>query len=1084
MRDVMERRDEHRDDWGAKRRHALSPTVSLRRDAPGFTKWQPSLGVRLLILANVMSASFYAVWWLTPGHAGVPTLFILLAVAEGFTFVHHLGLWWAMWATTVSPPPISRSSFSIDVFIPTRGEPLEVLRRTVEAAVAMDLTHRTVLLDDSGRPEVRALAARLGAEYLARDPGSRHGAKAGNLNFGLKHSQSDLVAIFDADHVPRRDFLTRLIGYFEDSDLAFVQTPQYYANSDRNRVARGAYQQQAIFYGPICRGKNGLKSAFCCGTNVLFRRHALVEVGGFVEKSVVEDFVTSMRIHRRGWTSVYYPYVLAVGVGPSNLRSYFRQQFRWARGSVGALFSLEPFKPGFTLAQRVQYLMATTFYLIGGITAIYIVLPLLYLFFGWSAFSASSASFVFFYVPYLVLALLTVRWGLGGRFRLEHLQYTFGTFPVYLIASIAAFLHIPARFRVTSKQEEQTRERPPLLAWVSVLAFVVTIVAIVAGLAMRPTGPRTFTNIAWATINLLLLSAIVVMVFRETFSRRFGAAETAVGYTRDGRALAPVSGGAIDVEPSPDGAGLLTGSRLVLPEHAVRQPTETFRDRVRGDWAAIIVLSVIALAVRAALIDVQSLRLDESLSLGQVQDHSLAGLWRYLAESNVHVPLYHTLLFFWVRLFGTAEWVIRIPSVLLGAGAVPMLYVVARRLMSHRAALFAAAIGASSPFWIWHADEARMYPLMLFLGLWSLYLLFRAVEAGRAWRWVAYGVVTGVSFYSHYFALLMPAVHLGYLLIFRVPWRKFLAWVGGMAVAGLVFLPWIWILYTLRIEESGIGSLSSGVRLAKPSYTLFGVLYGFLFFLLVYVLGYGQALGSGVGILNTLSAMVAGSWPLVALFGAIGRRIGTILRSRTLWFLVWWMVLTVGLVYLLAIWKPGVWIQRYLIVASPALFLLIGAGLGRLFRRHVAIGLVLVTASFGTLAVTENLSVANPVREDFRSAWSIIQEQGGPNDVIVVMPLFYRTPMQYYARDRVEVIGLLDSSMTRQQVLDIALPPIEVQHEGATMWVVMPYESVFDAGGVLRHGLDRTLTRTGRYRLGGDMEMRSYRIQALPDQGG
>jgi cellulose synthase (UDP-forming) len=1077
MRDVVERTQTQGNGWHPKRKHMLSPSVALHADEPGFTRWQPSLGVRILILGNVMAATFYAVWWFTPGHAGVRPLFVLLAVAEGFTFVHHLGLWWAIWATRVSPPPRSQTTFSIDVLIPTRGEPMELLSRTVKAAVAMDLPHRTFVLDDAARPEVQQMVERLGADYLARDPRHRGGAKAGNLNFGLRHTHSDLIAIFDADHVPRRDFLTRLVGYFEDPDLAFVQTPQYYANSDRNPVARGAYQQQAIFYGPICRGKNGLQSAFCCGTNVLFRRQALIEIGGFNEKSVVEDFVTSMRIHRRGWGSVYYPYVLAVGLGPSSLRAYFRQQFRWARGSVGALFSLEPFKPGFTLAQRVQYLMATTFYMIGGITAIYIVLPLLYLFFGWSAFSASSATFVFFYIPYLVLALLTVRWGLGGRFRLEHLQYTFGAFPVYLVASIAALLHIPARFRVTSKQEGNSRDRAPILAWVSVAAFLATVVAIVAGLILRPSGPKTFTNIAWAIINLLLLSAIVTMVFRETFSRRVAPAEAAVAYSRGGRAYAPISGGAVDVEPSEGGGmDLLTEPRLTLPEHAVALPTEGFRDRVRGSGAAIIAISAIALIVRVALIDAQSLRLDESLSLAQVQDHSLIGLWRYLAEANVHVPLYHTILFFWVRLFGSAEWVIRIPSVILGAAAVPMLYLVARRLLSHHAALFAAAIGATSPFWIWHADEARMYPLMLFLALSSLYLLFRALEEGGAWRWVAYGVVTGISFYSHYFALLMPAVHLGYLLIFRVSWRKFLAWVGSVALAGVMFLPWIWILYTLRIEQSGIGSLTSGVRLAKPSYTLFGVLYGFLFFLLVYVLGYGQALGNGVGILGTLSAMVAGSWPLVALFGTIGKRIGVIARSRALWFLIWWTVTTVGLIYLLAVWKPGLWIQRYLIIASPALFLLIGAGLGRLFRKRVAIGIVLVMSSFGMLAITENLSLGNPVREDFRSAWNIIQSQERPGDVVVVMPLFYRTPMEYYVRGRLPVIGLLDASLTPRQVTQIALPPIEVQHQGFTMWVVMPYESVFDPNLVIRHGLDRQLIRTGRYRLGGNMEMRSYRI--------
>ena len=272
-----------------------------------------------------------------------------------------------------SRPRRSGPRRSIDVFVTTCGEPLEILEPTVSAAVALRGEHETYLLDDAARPEVAELADRYGATYVTRS--GRKGAKAGNLNHALTRTSGELVCMFDADHVPQPDFLERIVGYFEDEDVAFVQTPQFYVNAHRDRVARGAYQQQALFYGPICRGKNGLNSAFCCGTNVVFRRDALEDVGGFDEKSVVEDFTTSIRIHRQGWQSIYYPYVLAEGLGPSDLRSYFRQQFRWARGSVGALATLEPFRRGLSLAQRVQYLLATTFYLTGVFTPVYVLLP-------------------------------------------------------------------------------------------------------------------------------------------------------------------------------------------------------------------------------------------------------------------------------------------------------------------------------------------------------------------------------------------------------------------------------------------------------------------------------------------------------------------------------------------------------------------------------------------------------------------------------------------------------------------------------------------------------------------------------------
>ena len=398
-------------------------------------------------------------------------------------------------------------------------------------------------------------------------------AKAGNLNNALVRSDGELFAMFDADHVPRKDFLRRVIGYFEDPTVGFVQTPQYYGNSAENAVARGAYQQQAIFYGPIMRGKNGMAAAFCCGTNAVFRRTALEEVGGFDEKSVVEDFVTSMRIHRRGWRSVYYPYVLADGLGPSNLKSYFKQQFRWARGSIGALFSLEPFKPGFSIGQRVQYFLATTFYLIGLVTAIYVALPIVYLLTGLSAFSVNSGTFILFFAPYVLLALATIRWGLGGQLRLEHVRYTYGSFPVYGLAAVAALFHIPARFKVTRKEAEDT-PRPPVLAGVTVLAFAATLVAMFLGVFLRPLHARTITNLSWGFINLLLLGGVGGVAVRELVARRRPEIVRMWETARLVRSLRPIAGGA---------TGMVLEETLTRPgRHLAHARSPAGPPRVRG----------------------------------------------------------------------------------------------------------------------------------------------------------------------------------------------------------------------------------------------------------------------------------------------------------------------------------------------------------------------------------------------------------------------------------------------------------------------------------------------------------------------
>jgi cellulose synthase (UDP-forming) len=498
--------------------------------------WRTPRRIRLLLCVNAVVAAAYVGWWLLPGHVGTPALFALLALAEAFTFSHVIGLWWTVWHMRIDPPPPATRPWAVDVLIPTYGEPLDVLRPTIAAAVGMDGSPRVHVLDDARRPEVQELAHRLGARYVTRV--GNQGAKAGNINAALPGLRGDLVVVFDADHVPRPGFLGHLLGYFEDPDVAFVQTPQYYGNASASDVARGAYQQQATFYGPICRGKNGLRSAFCCGTNVVFRRAALDDVGGFDEASVVEDFVTSMHLHRRGWRSVYFPYILAAGLGPTNLRSYLGQQLRWAQGSIGAFLTREPFKPGLDRAQRVQYLLATTFYLTGLVTTIYVSLPILFMFFGWSAFSPGSGSYVFFYGPYLVLGLATLRWGLGRQLRLEHLQYTFGAFPVYALAALSVFLRRRARFNVTSK-EDGAVPRPPAVAYVTVATLVATVVALVVGPFLRPVDATMVTNVAWGIVNVVLLAPISRVTLRETWgSSRWGRPPAA----NDGAKTAAVTG--------------------------------------------------------------------------------------------------------------------------------------------------------------------------------------------------------------------------------------------------------------------------------------------------------------------------------------------------------------------------------------------------------------------------------------------------------------------------------------------------------------------------------------------------------------
>ena len=256
-----------------------------------------------------------------------------------------------------------------DVFIPTYNEPLTVLEMTVHAAKRIRGVGRVLVLDDGDRAEVAEMARRLRADYYA--PENNPHAKAGNMNNGLAHSTADFILCLDADHVPKAKILERTLGYFDDPRVGFVQSPQCFHNTGSfvfRRTAKGRWFEQGTFYNVIQPAKNRFNSAFFVGTSAVIRRTALDSIGGFATGTATEDIHTSLRLHARGWKSVFVPEPLAVGLEAESLKEFFRQRRRWAAGSLGLLIR-SPDSPlrarGLTWQQRLNYVNATMAHVLG-----------------------------------------------------------------------------------------------------------------------------------------------------------------------------------------------------------------------------------------------------------------------------------------------------------------------------------------------------------------------------------------------------------------------------------------------------------------------------------------------------------------------------------------------------------------------------------------------------------------------------------------------------------------------------------------------------------------------------------------------
>jgi cellulose synthase (UDP-forming) len=468
---------------------------------------------RGLLALNIFLAAVYfvaIVWWFPSGN---PVLFWLLVFGEIFHLWQLLTYIYTVWNTEHRTPFDPNYTPPVDVFITVAGEPVDIVEETVRAALAMDYPKFSVYVLNDGYVakkenwrDIEMMAARLGAECITRKvPG---GAKAGNINNGLSLTRNPLVAVFDADHVPHGDFLRKMTGYFADRKMGFVQSPQYYKNYDTNEVTQGSWEQQALFFGPICKGKNRLNSVTMCGTNMVIRREALLQVGGICTESIAEDFVTGLFIHEKGWKSCYVPEVLAEGLAPEDFLSYYKQQFRWARGSMDVLFRYNfLLRRGLTFGQKVQYLSSVSYFLSGVVVIMNALIPIIFFFTGLVPLQISTMSLAALFLPYIFVTIYALQASVNFCYSFKSLAFSMAGFHIHLSALWANIIGKKSAFSVTSKKGLRGNFIHLVIPHIVYVGLVV--VGIGYGIVREGFTPSLITNIAWAVLNTAIFAEFI-----------------------------------------------------------------------------------------------------------------------------------------------------------------------------------------------------------------------------------------------------------------------------------------------------------------------------------------------------------------------------------------------------------------------------------------------------------------------------------------------------------------------------------------------------------------------------------------------
>ena len=424
---------------------------------------------------------------------------------------------------------------TVDIFIPTYNEPPFILQRTIIGCQALEYAAKRIyLLDDSHRPEAEALAAELGCEYLTRSD-NRH-AKAGNLNHAIPLTDGELMVVFDADFVPTKNFLTRTIGFFQDPQIALVQTPQTFYNADP--IARNLgledilTPEEEVFYRQIQPLRDAAGGVICAGTSFVVRRSALVESGCFFTGSLSEDYFTGIRLAAKGYRLVYLNEKLSAGLAAENVAAQALQRLRWAQGTLQAFFvSANPLTiPGLRPLQRLAHLEGLLHWFTSLARIGFLLIPLAYSFLHVIPIRATGAELLYFFLPFYLVQIIVFSW-FNDRSRSAVLSEVYSlvlAFPLALTVIQVMLNPFGRGFQVTPKGTLSDRfSFNWRLALPLIVMFVVTAFSLWLNLgrsllmgAWRPDMPLELANQIkgiglgwiWSAYNLLLLSISLLIL--------------------------------------------------------------------------------------------------------------------------------------------------------------------------------------------------------------------------------------------------------------------------------------------------------------------------------------------------------------------------------------------------------------------------------------------------------------------------------------------------------------------------------------------------------------------------------------------
>jgi cellulose synthase (UDP-forming) len=417
---------------------------------------------------------------------------------------------------------------TVDVFIPTYNEPLDVLERTIVGALALDYPKhklKVYVLDDGRRDWLKTYCEGRGAIHVTRTDNAH--AKAGNMNNGLRVSSGDFIAIFDADFVPYSNFLRRTLPFFLDETIGIVQTPQHFFNVDPVQSNLGLENiwpdEQRLFFDEIAPSRDGWNVSFCCGSCSIARRTAIDAIGSFPTESITEDLLTTLSMLNRGYKTRYLNERLSMGLAAENLTGYFVQRERWCQGGIQTIYLHNgPLRgPGLSLFERIMFLPMSWLvqYLV---RFIILLVPVAYLWFGaLPLYFTDVTDYISNQVPVLAAYFLLMLWITPTRY-LPVVSSAVGTFSTFrMLPTVLSSLVRPfgKPFKVTPKGSgnEASAFDAYTFTWIAGFIVVTALGLLINIVPETAQTTRSFSTIAalWSGINIVVLVIASLICFEK-----------------------------------------------------------------------------------------------------------------------------------------------------------------------------------------------------------------------------------------------------------------------------------------------------------------------------------------------------------------------------------------------------------------------------------------------------------------------------------------------------------------------------------------------------------------------------------------